>query len=129
MQPVQISGTTSSSSVALGSSEAPNQSLLRNPFDLRPALAMPGSPSLAITAAMDVDPAIITMHCLPGGALDVRVAGLILATPILLNTLVKAGITMVFGGWARGSRAALPLFASIVASVVALVVVVSGNYA
>jgi len=128
----------------------PIQSLISNPFDLRPALAMAAIVALmslatrwgtlhygdagiavvlAITGAMDVDAAIITMHGLPGGALDARIAGLILATPILLNTLVKAAITIAFGGCSRGSRAALPLFASIAASVVALVVVVSGNYA
>ena len=84
---------------------------------------------LAITGAMDVDAAIITMHGLPGGALDARVAGLILATPILLNTLVKAGISIALGGWTRGSRAALPLFASVATSVVALHVVVSVGHA
>lgn len=130
--------------------ETPIQSLLRNPFDLRPALAMAAIVAvmslatrwgtlrygdagvavvLAITGAMDVDAAIITMHGLPGGALDARTAGLILATPILLNTLVKAGITIALGGWTRGSRAAMPLVASIAASVVALVVVLCGNYA
>ena len=130
--------------------KTPIQSLLRNPFDLRPALAMAAIVAvmslatrwgtlrygdagiavvLAITGAMDVDAAIITMHGLPGGALDARVAGLILATPILLNTLVKAGISIALGGWTGGSRAALPLFASVAASVVALGVVISGGYA
>ena len=131
-------------------SKAPIQSLISNPFDLRPALAMAAIVAvmslatrwgtlrygdagiavvLAITGAMDVDAAIITMHGLPGGALDARVAGLILATPILLNTLVKAGITTALGGWTRGIRAALPLLASIAASLVALLAVVSVNYA
>ena len=126
--------------------KSPIQSLISNPFDLRPALAMAAIVALmslatrwgilrfgdagiavvlAITGAMDVDAAIITMHGLPSGTLDARVAGFILATPILLNTLVKAGITIALGGWTRGGRAALPLFVSVAASVVALVVVVS----
>ena len=128
---------------------APVELPISNPFDLRPALAMAAIVAvmslatrwatirygdsgiavvLAITGAMDVDSAIITMRGLPHGTLDARVAGLILALPILLNTLVKAGLTVALGGWRRGSRASLPLLASIAASLLALVAIYSGNY-
>lgn len=127
----------------------PIQSPLSNPFDLRPAFAMAAIVALmslatrwathhygdsgiavvlAITGAMDVDSAIITMRGLPRAALDARAAGLILALPILLNTLLKAGITVTLGGWRHGSRAAFPLLGSVAAALLALFAVVSGNY-
>ena len=130
--------------------KTPIQSLLSNPFDLRPALAMAAivvlmslatrwatlrygdsgiAVVLAITGAMDVDSAILTMHGLPSETLDTRLAGLILAMPILLNTLVKAGITVTLGGWKCGHRAALPLLASVAAALLALIAAVTGNYA
>lgn len=104
-----------------------------NPFDLRPALILAGLVAvlalvsrialarfgdaglavvLAITGAMDVDSAILTMHGLPPGSIDARLAGLILVGPILVNTLVKAGLTVAIGGWRNGWRAALPLVVS-----------------
>lgn len=112
-----------------------------NPFDLRPALILAGLVAvlalvsrialarfgdaglavvLAITGAMDVDSAILTMHGLPAGSIDARLAGLILVGPILANTLVKAGLTVAIGGWRQGWRAALPLVASAAAGLAAL---------
>ncbi|MFZ4690704.1 MAG: MgtC/SapB family protein, partial [Polymorphobacter sp.] len=67
---------------------------------------------LAITGSMDVDAAIVTMRGLPPGRLDAQVAGLILALPVLLNTLFKAVIVLLTAGWAAGWRAAMPLLAA-----------------
>ena len=67
---------------------------------------------LAITGAMDVDAAIVTMRGLPGGAIDADTAGMILSLPVFLNTLVKAAIVIATAGWHLGWRAALPLVAS-----------------
>lgn len=64
---------------------------------------------LMMTGAMDVDAAIVTMRGLPPGALDPGLAGAILALPVLLNTLFKAGITVVTGKGRSGWQAALPL--------------------
>lgn len=113
-----------------------------NPFDLRPALILAALVAvlalvsrialarfgdagltvvLAITGAMDVDSAILTMHGLPPGSIDARLAGLILVGPILANTLVKAGLTVAIAGWRQGWRAALPLVASAAVGLVVLV--------
>lgn len=112
-----------------------------NPFDFRPALILAGLVAvlalvsrialarfgdaglavvLAITGAMDVDSAILTMHGLPAGSIEGRLAGLILVGPILANTLVKAVLTVAIGGWRQGWRAALPLVVSVATGLVAL---------
>jgi uncharacterized membrane protein (DUF4010 family) len=75
---------------------------------------------LAITGAMDVDAAIVTMRGLPPAALDADVAGMILSLPVLLNTLFKAVIVVATAGWKAGWRAALPLLASAAVIPVAL---------
>ncbi|WP_235889288.1 MgtC/SapB family protein [Glacieibacterium frigidum] len=124
--------------------EAPGEAValpVGNPFDLRPALILAGlvaalalvsraalarfgdaglAVALAITGAMDVDSAILTMHGLPAGSVGGRLAGLILVGPILANTLVKAGLTVSIGGWRHGWRAALPLVASAAVGLAAL---------
>jgi hypothetical protein len=45
---------------------------------------------------------------------------LILAAPILLNTLVKAGIAIGIAGWRRGFPAARPLLLSTAAALLML---------
>lgn len=65
---------------------------------------------LAITGLYDADSAIITIGNLPAGAIDPSTAGLLLAAPMLVNTLFKATIVIIFGGWRSGLRGALPLF-------------------
>lgn len=113
---------------------------LRNPFDLGPALLLAGlvmamtlaarwvlehfgdaglATVLAISGSVDVDSAIITMGTLPPGTLDPHVAGLVLALPMVLNSLLKAGVTLSVAGWRKGRAAALPLLASAAAIVVA----------
>lgn len=109
---------------------------VRNPFDLAPALALMAlvmvlslasrwvldrfgdaglATVLALSGMVDVDSAIITMGGLPKGVLDARTAGLVLAAPIMLNTLVKAVVALSIAGWRRGWPAALCLTASVVA--------------
>lgn len=106
---------------------------VRNPFDIGPALLLTVlvmaltvaarwvlaefgdrglAVVLAISGSIDVDSAIITMGGLPEGALAPEVAGAVLAVPIVLNTLFKAGIALSVGGWRRGILGAWPLLAS-----------------
>jgi uncharacterized membrane protein (DUF4010 family) len=114
--------------------EAVNAYESRNPFDLAPALILAAIvmaislaarwamanfgdaglvTALGISGMVDVDAAIISMSGLPPGALPPLTAGLILAAPVLANTLVKAVIAAsVAGGW-RGIRAAIPLLLSL----------------
>ncbi|MCI4592479.1 MgtC/SapB family protein [Sphingobium sp. BYY-5] len=114
---------------------------VHNPFDIMPALALMAlvmvlslvsrwvlhrfgdaglATVLALSGMVDVDSAIITMGGLPHGTLDGQTAGLILAVPVMLNTFVKAGVTISLAGWRRGWRAALPLVASVAAGLLML---------
>ncbi|MDE8650851.1 MgtC/SapB family protein [Novosphingobium album (ex Liu et al. 2023)] len=106
---------------------------VRNPFDLGPALLLTllvmgltvlahwvldrfGDRELALVLAIsgtvDVDSAIITLGGLPRGTIPAATAGLVLAVPVVLNTLFKAAICVTIGGWKRGRHGALPLVAS-----------------
>lgn len=110
---------------------------LRNPFDLGPALWLAvlvmvttvaarwvldewGDAGLAVvlavTGTVDVDSAIITMGNLPPGTLAPEMAGLILAPPVLLNTLFKASIAFSVPGRSKGWPGALSLLAAALAS-------------
>jgi len=114
---------------------------VRNPFDILPALGLMAlvmvlslaarwvlhrfgdaglATVLALSGMVDVDSAIITMGGLPAGALDARMAGLVLGAPVMLNTLFKAGVAISLAGWGRGWRAALPLVASVIAGLLML---------
>lgn len=77
---------------------------------------------LALTGAFDVDAAIVTLGGLGADALPIRTSGFVLAIPILINTAFKAAIVPGLGGRA-GWLAAAPLAASVVAGLVALLVV------
>lgn len=113
-----------------GAQPAAEEVSVRNPFDIVPALILAGlvmvltvtahwvlerfgdaglATVLALSGMVDVDSAIITMGSLPPGRIDPTLAGLILAGPVLLNNLVKAGMTIGIGGWRDGWKAALPL--------------------
>lgn len=113
----------------------------RNPFDIRPAIAFAAliagaalvarwaadifgdhglAVVLAITGALDVDAAIVTLGGLPDDAVDPALAGIILAVPILANTLFKAGVTVALAGWRQGRSGAAALTASLVTGVAAL---------
>jgi uncharacterized membrane protein (DUF4010 family) len=71
---------------------------------------------LALTGLADVDAAILALAGLPDGTLDGRMAGLVLAGPVLLNTLLKAVLAVAFAPGRAGLRAAIPLMASVVAA-------------
>jgi uncharacterized membrane protein (DUF4010 family) len=70
---------------------------------------------LVLSGSFDVDAAIVTLGGLPPGTLAPWTGGLVLAGPILVNTLFKAGIVVANGGWRDGRAAALPLLASAIA--------------
>jgi uncharacterized membrane protein (DUF4010 family) len=114
---------------------------VRNPFNLAPALGLMAlvmvlalasrwvldrfgdaglATVLALSGMVDVDSAVITMGGLPEGVLDGRTAGLVLAAPVMLNTIVKAGATIGLAGKQRGWSAALALTASVAASLLTL---------
>jgi uncharacterized membrane protein (DUF4010 family) len=114
---------------------------LGNPFDFAPALLLAGSVAvlsliarwaldrfggggiavvLGLTGLMDVDAAVITLSGLPREMVADALAGVVLAVPVLANTAIKGGITVVFGG-RGGVAASVPLFASLAASGIGLV--------
>ncbi len=114
---------------------------VRNPFSIGPALILAAlvmvttlaarwvlsrygdgglAVVLAISGTVDVDSAIIALGSLPPGALEPALAGLVLLPPILLNTLVKAGVAIGIAGWRRGLPGALALVLSALASLAAL---------
>ena len=84
------------------------------------ALATFGSGGMAVvlglTGMSDVDAAVLTLAGLPASALTDRSAGLVLAVPVLANTAIKAGITVVIGWRHGGVRAAVPLISALIAS-------------
>lgn len=116
--------------------ETPHDIRTRNPFDLQPALLLTGmvmlmsvtarwvlaqygdrelAVVLAISGAVDVDSAIITMGTLAADVLAPHTAGLVLAVPVVLNTLFKAVVSVGIGGWRTGRHAAIPLVAAALA--------------
>lgn len=78
---------------------------------------------LGITGIADVDAAVITLAGLPAGAIGLRTAGLVLAVPVLLNTLFKAILAVAFAPGRKGLRAAVPLLASVAAAMLAGLVI------
>lgn len=109
---------------------------LRNPFDLAPALilaafvmiiALAGSWALdrfgdaglavvlGISGLVDVDAAIVAMSGPAARGLSVAAAGMVLAAPILANTLVKAGLVLMVARGRAGWRGAVPLLLSLIA--------------
>jgi len=67
---------------------------------------------LVLSGSFDVDAAIVTLGGLPAGSLAPWTGGLVLAGPVLINTLFKAGIVLANGGWRDGRAAAAPLLGS-----------------
>lgn len=109
---------------------------LRNPFDLGPALLLMLltmaltlaarwvlerfgdrglAAVLAISGSVDVDSAIITMGNLPPGTLSARMAALILALPVTLNTLFKTATLVSLAGWRQCWPGASAMLASLLA--------------
>ena len=119
---------------------APDPVELRNPFDIGPALLLAAlvmaltlvarwvldhfgnhglATVLAITGVVDVDSAIITLGNLPHDTLAPRVAGLVLAPPILLNSLLKAGIALGVPRDRSGASGGITILVSAAASAIA----------
>lgn len=109
---------------------------LRNPFDLMSALLLMGltmlltlaarwvlerygdaglATVLAISGSVDVDSAIITMGNLPEGTLTPRLAALVLALPVILNTLFKTATLLSIAGWRKAWPGAAAMLASLIA--------------
>lgn len=109
---------------------------LRNPFDLGPALLLAAFVMavslvgrwaldrfgdaglvtvLGISGMLDVDSAVITASGLPPGSLDGVTAGLVFAAPLIMNSLVKAGLTIAIAGGRAGWGAAVPLLLTVAA--------------
>src|SRR3546814_9342551 len=53
---------------------------------------------LALIGLYDVDSGIITVGNLPSGALSPHMAGLLLMLPVIVNTVLKGVIAIVFAG-------------------------------
>lgn len=121
---------------------------LGNPLDFRPAFVLVGFVALLavgsrwamaeygdtgiaallfLTGFADVDAAVITLAGLPAGALAPERAGLLLAMPILANTVLKGGLAISIAPNQRGLKAAWPLFASILAASAGIALVVLGS--
>ncbi|MBA2918313.1 DUF4010 domain-containing protein [Sphingomonas sp. MAH-20] len=120
--------------------EAASEADGRNPIELLPALffaALVAATAVAtrwaeqrfggmgvgavivISGSFDVDAATVTLGGLPPGTLSPHVAGLVLAGPVLINTLFKAIVVLVNGGRHRWS-AAMPLLAAATAVALAI---------
>ena len=117
--------------------KAPHEGIaIRNPFALGPALVLMALTMvltvaarwvllrfghaglalvLAISGSVDVDSAIITMGNLPAGTLTARIAALVLALPVTLNTLVKTATLIGIAGWRKGWPGASAMLASLIA--------------
>lgn len=121
-----------------GADGAPDASTptLRNPFDIGPALMLAGLVMvvslsgrfaldrfgdaglvtvLGISGMLDVDSAVITASGLPPGSLSGVTAGLIFAAPMIMNSFVKAVLTIAIARGRAGWGAATPLLLSIAA--------------
>lgn len=109
---------------------------VRNPFDLKPALLLMAltmaltllarwvleqygdaglAVVLAISGTVDVDSAIITMGNLPAGTLTPRLAALVLALPVTLNTLFKTAALLGLAGWQKAWPGACAMLVSLLA--------------
>jgi uncharacterized membrane protein (DUF4010 family) len=116
---------------------------LGNPFAFGPALLLAGFVALfsliarwaldlfgdrgiavvlGLTGLMDVDAAVLTLAGMPAATLSDRMAGFVLAAPVLANTGTKAVIAMALAPGRDGLMAAAPLIAALAASLAGLAV-------
>lgn len=116
---------------------------LGNPFAFGPALLLAGFVALfsliarwaldlfgdrgiavvlGLTGLMDVDAAVLTLAGMPATTLSDRMAGFVLAAPVLANTGTKAVIAMALAPGRDGLMAAAPLIAALAASLAGLAV-------
>lgn len=72
---------------------------------------------LGLTGMWDVDAAVLTLAGMPKDILDGNTAGLVLAVPVLANTVFKGVLALgIAGPRQQGWKAAGPLVASVIAS-------------
>lgn len=77
---------------------------------------------IALTGLADVDAAVLSLAALPPSSLPAHVAGIVLIGPIILNTLVKAGLAALLAHNRAGLRAAGLLVLAAATSTAMLVV-------
>lgn len=77
---------------------------------------------LAISGSFDVDAAIVTLGGLPDGALEARLAGMVLAVPVLLNSLFKGVLALGIAPANVRFVAALPLVSSVLVGAASLLI-------
>jgi uncharacterized membrane protein (DUF4010 family) len=70
---------------------------------------------LLIVGSVDVDAATVTLGGLPRGLVGPDRAGLVLAGPLLANTLVKTSVVVLYAGWNKGRAAIFSLLAAAIA--------------
>jgi uncharacterized membrane protein (DUF4010 family) len=71
---------------------------------------------VALTGVADVDAAVLSLSAMPPHILPARIAGMVLAGPVILNTLLKAGLAAGLAPTRDGLRAAGILALSAAAS-------------
>lgn len=129
------------------STVTPDEPRITNPFDIKPALALAllvaiialgvrwaelkfgnagTTVMLALTGFADVDAAVMALSTLPEGSISTPEAGMALALPVLINTLVKGGLTIGACPDRRGWAAALPLFLAVGVALVSIALVSFG---
>lgn len=103
---------------------------LGNPLEIGPALLLagliaglavlsrwlidligPGSAAVLVTLVglVDADAAVVTFSRLPAGTLPGEIASVCVVAPIILNTYLKAALTITLGARPYGWRCAVPL--------------------
>ena len=75
---------------------------------------------LAIIGLADVDAAVLGFAALPETAMGSAEAAIVLALPVLLNMVLKTGLTIGLAGRSLGVRAAVPLMSATVALTVTI---------
>ena len=61
-----------------------------------------GAAVVALGGMFDVDSAIAALGALPPGTLTPRLAAFALATPVIFNAILKAGLGLTIAGWRNG---------------------------
>lgn len=132
---LRAAGTATTSAIPLG-----------NPLDLLPALglallvALTSVASrwalasfgdigvagvLAIIGLADVDAAVLAFSAMPSDALSGRMAGVVLAAPVLLNLLLKSGLTIALAPSRAAVQVAAPLVVAAVMIGAAIIIALS----
>jgi len=82
-----------------------------------------GAAVVAIGGMFDVDSAIAALGALPPDTLSLQLSAFAIATPVIFNTMLKAGLALAVAGWRNGWPSAAGLVVPAVAMLVAILVV------